>query len=63
MTEQQRNGVYATLTAIVALLGSFGIVTEAQAALWLALGSAILGLIMAFTYTTKKYGRHAKGDE
>ena len=63
MTEPRRNAIYAVLVALVALLGSYGVISNVQAALWLALGSAVLGLGMAFTFTTKTYGKHAVDDE
>lgn len=42
MSPQIRSALYAVLAAIAALVVAYGIATRDQAALWLALGSAIL---------------------
>ena len=42
MSPQIRSALYAVLAAIAALVVAYGIATRDQAALWLALGSAML---------------------
>lgn len=45
--EQTRAYLYAILTAIVLLLGVYGILNEEESAAWIALGSALISGVLA----------------
>ncbi|HXG71262.1 phage holin [Plantibacter sp. RU18] len=52
--------LYRILLAATPLATGYGLLTHEQAALWLGLATAILGLSLAAANTTPTHGRHAK---
>lgn len=52
MTERTRAYIYRVLTAAAPLLTAYGITTEADLALWLALAGTILGVGLAAANTS-----------
>ena len=53
-SESTRAYVYAVLVAVVPLLIGYGILTAEEAALWLGLAAAVLGLGLATANTSTK---------
>lgn len=49
-----RTWLYGILTCVVPLLIAYGVLDEATAALWVALGGAVLGLGTAYFHTPAK---------
>lgn len=49
-----RDYLYPVLTALVALLAGYGLITEAMAPLWASFGAALLGLGTATAYRPAK---------
>lgn len=56
MSETTRAWVYRGLLALVALAVVYGLVTDEQAAAWIAVVSAVLGNGLAAVNTTTKKG-------
>ena len=56
MSETTRAWVYRGLLALVALAVVYGLVTDEQAAAWVAVASAVLGNGLATVNTTTKRG-------
>lgn len=57
MSEATRAWVYRGLLALVALAVVYGLVTDEQAAAWVAVVSAVLGNGLAVVNTTTKRGQ------
>lgn len=53
-TPKVRQYLYAVLTALVPILIAYGVVESADAAIWVALGAAVLGTGTALTHTNTK---------
>ncbi|MHB0828021.1 MAG: phage holin [Schaalia turicensis] len=51
LTPQVRRWLYGVLTALVPLLVVYGLIEEATAPLWIALGSSVLGTTTALLHT------------
>ncbi len=56
MSETTRAWIYRGLLALVALAIVYGLVTDEQAAAWIAVASAVLGNGLAAVNTTTKKG-------
>ena len=52
---EYRAYTYRVLTAVAALATAYGLVTDEKAVLWLAAGSALLGLPLAAVNTPTPY--------
>lgn len=52
-TPKQRRYIYGVAAAVVPLLITYGVLTQEQAASWLALAGALLGFGMAYGNTDK----------
>jgi hypothetical protein len=63
LTEPRRKAIYGVLAPLMALLIGYGILDEAQAALWSALVVAVAGFVMAFVNTNRPYGKHSAEGE
>lgn len=59
LTPQLRTWLYGILLAGIPLLIAYGVLDEQIAALWVALGGAVLGLGTAIAHTPRT-GKHAK---
>jgi len=59
ISQSTRAYIYRILLAVQPLVVAYGLVTDQQAALWVGLGSAVLGLTLASANTTTKKGDHA----
>lgn len=53
LTPQFRAWLYGIVTAIVPILTIYGIIDQATAPLWLALGASVLGTATAFAHTPR----------
>lgn len=53
LTPQVRAWLYGICLAVIALLGAYGIISDAQVPLWITLASAILGTATALVHTPK----------
>lgn len=63
LTPTVRKWIYGLAAPTLGLLIGYGIIDQAQAALWAALVGAVLVPGMAALHTDSGYGRHAKPDE
>ena len=54
LTPEKREAIYGFLALLTPVLVSYGVTTEANAALWLAAASGALGLLMALLNTPTK---------
>ena len=62
LTPAQRRALYGVVTAVLALLAAYGVITDQEP--WLVLAAAILGITGAGTARAHvPRGRHAKGGD
>lgn len=54
MSEQTRAWIYRILLALAAVAVGYGLITDAEAALWVGVGTAVLGNGLATANTTTK---------
>ena len=54
MSEQTRAWIYRILLALAAVAVGYGLITDAEAALWVGVGTAVLGNGLAAANTTTK---------